>query len=73
MHAMKAHRMEEEVWFHSFLTSAPYGDEWSASHPRHFTSRGTAHSLNKRPGGPSEVWTFSKQQTKFLPLAGLKP
>jgi len=26
-----------EISFHAFLTSARDGDEWSASHPGHFT------------------------------------
>jgi len=31
------------------------------------------YAQNKRPGGPSEVWIFLKQQIEILPLAGLKP
>jgi len=29
-----------KVWLHTFLTSALDGDEWSASHPGHFSHEG---------------------------------
>jgi hypothetical protein len=39
-----------EVWFHTFLTSAPDGGEWSASCSSHFTH----YPLNRRLGGPQK-------------------
>jgi len=40
-----------EAYFHSFVTTAPQGLEWSTSHHGHFTCRG------KAPGTHSE-WAW---------------
>jgi hypothetical protein len=48
-YAMKTHG-KMEVKFHTFLTLALEGGEWSASHSSHFTPGETAHSTNVTVG-----------------------
>jgi hypothetical protein len=66
---MKVYR-GEEIQLHSFLTSAPDGDEWSMSRPDRFTiGNELRHPLNRSLGRPrAGVDVSEKRKVKINPL-----
>jgi hypothetical protein len=63
---MKAYR-EREVWFHSFLTSALNGGEWSKILPIALPSRKQPWK-KEAEWAPGPVWLLQRKGTSLAPL-----
>lgn len=64
-----------EVQLHSFLTSAVFGEEWSASRSGHFTSGENYLFSIEQEGGwiPKSLWILPGRDKSFTPSANRTP
>ena len=65
---------ENEVQFHTFLTSALHGGKWSALWPSQVhLGKGPSYASNRRLGKPKIWCRHVWEENIFLPLPGIEP
>jgi len=62
-----------EVQLHSFLTSAVFREECSASRSGYFTLGKNYFPLNRRVGGSQSRYGFFREEINLLPLPRIEP